>query len=326
MPLLNPPDILPEAMRFLVRVLVSASGRQMPREDLLALVAPTGLVEAMDALGGDAGELFGDDADFRTGGAKIARASLTALRTLELVDLTGETVFLSDSNMHWKSYGDVTANSFAHSLLTAFLARATSSEQIEGGPVGDLRYALNVLYAADDPLWPFVSFEPSRDQQRRPFSAEQQDKLGERSSWAIPNKEQYTTFTRMAPYLGLARAVGSGGLIADASIALQMLLPRGTQGDQGVAEFVATCARALPLLDGGALHSIYEAEESGGHAVLSPAMSLTLLQLEADGVVKLKRLSDVGLRTIRTSSSGDHDQAVSHVTWLPKTKGKGRKL
>ena len=330
MPLLNPPDILPEAMRFLVRALVSSPGRQLSREELLALVAPTGLVEAMDSLGGDAEELSGDESDLKIGGRKIAEASLTALRTLELVEPSGDPVVLSSELGAWKSYKSVTPGAFAHVMLNAFIKRASKTTPEEGDPVGDLREVLGSLYAASDPLWPFVTFEPGSDLTRRSFGQELDDRLGDdRSLWPIPNVEQYRTFERLAPYLGLARMVGRGGLIADASVALQNQLPSDMAGEYGVADFVAICARAVPLLDGGSMQKRYDDEGdrpiSGGHAVLSPVLSLTLLQFEVEGRVTLKRLSDVGLRSIRVSASGEGDRAVSHVTWLPRSRGKGGK-
>ena len=42
MALLNPPDILPEAMRFLVRTLLAAPDQELDRSDLISLVAPRG--------------------------------------------------------------------------------------------------------------------------------------------------------------------------------------------------------------------------------------------------------------------------------------------
>lgn len=326
MPLLNPPDILPEAMRFLVRAILASSGRQLPRDELLAMVAPTGLVEAMDSLGADAEGLSGDDSDLHTGGLQIARASLSALRTLGFVEFSGDAVAATSELDDWKSYRKGTATAFSHLLLNAFVARAAESTSPDGEGVGDLRDALGILYSSEDPLWPVSTFEAGRDTARRAFGDEQRKRLGDdRGRWPIPNREQYMTFTRWGPYLGLVRPVGSNGLIADASVALRALLPTDLAGELGVAEFVAVCARALPLLDGGSMHSHFDVEESGGHAVLSPVMSITMLQLEEEGLVSLKRLSDVGLRTIRTSASGVNDRAISHVTWTGQSRGKGRK-
>ncbi len=53
MPLLNPPDILPEAMRFLLRAVLAHQGGRCTKAALLALVAPEGLAEAMRPLDSD---------------------------------------------------------------------------------------------------------------------------------------------------------------------------------------------------------------------------------------------------------------------------------
>ena len=50
MALLNPPDILPEAMRYLVRALLALRPPRVDRDELIGLVAPPGLTEAMGSL------------------------------------------------------------------------------------------------------------------------------------------------------------------------------------------------------------------------------------------------------------------------------------
>ena len=86
MALLNPPDILPEAMRYLVRALLALRQPQIDRDELIALVAPPGLTEAMDSLAADAADTSeAEPDDLRTGGSIIAESSLDALRSLGLV-------------------------------------------------------------------------------------------------------------------------------------------------------------------------------------------------------------------------------------------------
>ena len=90
MALLNPPDILPEAMRFLVRALLAVRDQELDRSELISLVAPRGLTEAMDSIAaGDADLSAADPDDLRTGGSIIAEASLDGLRTLGLVEQNG---------------------------------------------------------------------------------------------------------------------------------------------------------------------------------------------------------------------------------------------
>lgn len=86
MPFLNPPDVLPEAMRFLIRALLASDG-SLPEDELFRLVAPLGLVEA---IGRSVPEESTDAPDsatgFKLGGRTIARTSLAALRTVQLVE------------------------------------------------------------------------------------------------------------------------------------------------------------------------------------------------------------------------------------------------
>src|ERR1700741_5511344 len=91
MALLTPPDILPEAMRFLLRAVLAHRGGRCEKRVLIALVAPEGLTEAMKALGSDKD----DDTDAENtaaSGRLIADRSLTALVSLGLVTMDGPEV------------------------------------------------------------------------------------------------------------------------------------------------------------------------------------------------------------------------------------------
>ena len=84
MPLLNPPDILPEAMRFLLRAVLAHRGARCPKPELLALVAPEGLTEAMRPLDSDK-DNNPDLDNTAASGRLIADRSLSALISLGLV-------------------------------------------------------------------------------------------------------------------------------------------------------------------------------------------------------------------------------------------------
>src|SRR6266496_3241175 len=95
MPLLNPPDILPEAMRFLLRAVLAHRGARCPKPELLALVAPDGLTEAMRPLDSDKDE--DPDVDNTAASGKlIADRSLSALVSLGLVALDGADVAVTE--------------------------------------------------------------------------------------------------------------------------------------------------------------------------------------------------------------------------------------
>ena len=82
---------------------------------------------------------------------------------------------------------------------------------------------------------------------------------------------------------------GPSGLIPDASEALLRRLPAMPPGDYDVRDFVARCAPAVPILDGGALRNRSRPASEGDHAVLSGGLSISLLQLEADGFLTMTR-------------------------------------
>jgi hypothetical protein len=325
MALLNPPDILPEAMRYLVRALLALRQPQADRDELVGLVAPRGLTEAMESLAVGAAETADSESDdLRTGGAVIAGASLDALRWLGIVEQNGNRVMLSGvAADQWKKPGDVTARAICRVLLDAVL-QAADPEAPYGETSGstDLVQAVVLLHSADQPLMPFDRFEIGRAARSngRAFADWQSACCGPKrtETWPVPNPEQWLSFRRWAPYLGLARPVGTNGLIPDASEALIRRLPALQSGDYDISDFVARCARAVPILDGGALRAGQEFRADGDAGVLSGGLSVSLLQLEADGFMTMPRPeSDIGregcILRVRPDRSGD--RRVTTVTW-----------
>jgi len=317
MALLNPPDILPEAMRFLVRALLAVRERELDRHELINLVAPPGLTEAMKSVaGGDADPSTADPDDLRTGGSIIAGRSLDGLRTLGLVEQSGDRVRLAGVAANWKSPSDASPDSMCRVLLDTVIQMGASDASSRG--VGDLIQALVLLHTAEQPLRPFDTFESATEASRgRSFASRQAEVLGEDrvDNWPVPNRQQWLPFRRWASYLGLARSVGATGLIPDASEALLRRLPAMTPGDYAVRDFIGRCASVVPILDGGALQTGHDPLYEGDHAVLSGGLSVSLLQLEADGFVKLDQRSDASGRTLRLRPDGSADRVVTTVIW-----------
>jgi len=315
MALLNPPDILPEAMRFLVRALLAARERELDRAELIGLVAPRGLPEAMKSIsGGDADPSAADPDDLRTGGSIIAGASLDGLRTLGLVEQSGDRVKLAGVTENWKTPSDASPDSMCRVLLDTVIQMG-ASDASRG--IGDLIQALVLLHTAGQPLRPFDTFESAAGANGRSFAGWQEEVLGpvRKDNWPVSNQVQWQSFRRWASYLGLARPVGTTGLIPDASEALIRRLPAMTPGDYAVRDFIARCASAVPILDGGALQTGHDPLYEGDHAVLSGGLSVSLLQLEADGFVKLDQRSDASGRTLRLRPDGSADRVVTTVIW-----------
>ncbi len=316
MALLNPPDILPEAMRFLFRALLGAREAELERSELISLVAPRGLTEAMNSIAaGDADLSAADPDDLRTGGSIIAEASLDGLRTLGLVEQNGSRVKLAGAVTRWKTPSDATPDSMCRVLLDTVIQMG-ASDASRG--IGDLVQALVLLHTAEQPLRPFDTFESAANAGRgRSFAGRQAEVLGEEriGNWPVPNRQQWLPLRRWASYLGLARPVGTTGLIPDASEALIRRLPAMTSGDYAVRDFIARCASAVPILDGGELQTGHDPLYEGDHAVLSGGLSVSLLQLEADGFVKLDQRSDASGRALRLRPDGTADRIVTTVIW-----------
>jgi hypothetical protein len=325
MALLNPPDILPEAMRYLVRALLALPQSHADRDELIGLVAPRGLTETMDSITADAADTAeAEPDDLRTGGTVIAGASLDALRSLGIVEQDGSRIALSEAAaVHWKEPGDVTAPGMCRVLLDATL-QAADPEAPYGETSGstDLMQAVGLLYKAKQPLLPFDRFESGHAPRTggQAFAEWESACCGpERTkSWPIPNNPQWLPFRRWAPYLGLARSVGVSGLIPDASEALMRRLPAFQPGDYAIGDFVGRCALAVPVLDGGALWRGLEAPADGDDGVLSGGLSVSLLQLEADGYMTMARPksdTDRDGRIVRLRPDRSADRLVGTVTW-----------
>jgi hypothetical protein len=319
MALLNPPDILPEAMHFLVRALLAAPDQELDRSDLISLVAPRGLTEAMDSIAAvDADPSGIDPDDLKAGGAIIAAASLDGLRTLGLLKQSGdrgkgERVKLTGAAADWEIPSDASPGRMGRVLLDAVIQMGDTD--VSHG-IGDLIQAVVLLHTAGQPLRPFDTFE-SAGANGRGFADRQAEALGpvRKDNWPVPNQEQWQPLRRWASYLGLARTVGTAGLIPDASEALLRRLPEMKPGDYDVRDFVTRCASAVPILDGGALQTGHDPLYEGDHAVLSGGLSISLLQLEADGFLTMDQRSDAAGRTLRLRPDGSADRTVTRVVW-----------
>ncbi len=324
MALTTSPDVLPEAMRFLVRAILALSN-DVDRDELITLVAPAGLVEAIESLGSDGETLADDDSDLKTGGSLIAKQSLAALGVVGIVTTTRGRVSLSAVPEEWRKPADVDSLTFSKHLRNRIFASADPSVSVgESGDVMDLVHGIGFLHKAHTPLRPFSTFEPDKAGQTRAFEEDQRSLFGDdRTGWPIPNKQQWLPFRRLATYIGLA-SFSPSGLIADASTALIHGLSELPSAQYDIEQFVAECAQAVPILDGGPLEFPSMKTESS-HSLLSPGLAVSIQQLEADGLVVLSKLSDIGTRTLRVGTDNNTDRLVSHVKWTGITSRKAKR-
>lgn len=303
MALLNPPDVLPEAMRFLLRALLAAPGRSLPQSTLIATVAPEGLAEAMKAV---AAEEAADDGEAKTGGRLIAQTSLAALGQLGLVTFDGsgadrQVAVSTRFTGEFSAWDAVTGPAFA-----AFLRHYCFTPEVSDAPMGsqetgsaDLAQGIALLHLAPRPLQPFSGFETGD----RTFQQLEYDLLPSKDCWPVGNPLGYPPFVRWATYLGLATLVPAGRgrtgtvLVADASAAVEEHIAELVPKLMPIGDVVAAVGERFPALDGGRVHQqvrealtqVYPAGQ------VSPGLALTLRTLEHRGHVRLSLLSDAAV-------------------------------
>lgn len=322
MPILNPPDVLPDAMRFLVRVVLATKGR-LNREEALSLIAPAGLTAALVELGQVPEEVEDEGAgtaDGGTAGRVIADASLTALLQLGMVSAEEETMEVHELLQPlWRKVDDVTASSFAQQLGRFVL------EERGRTVADDLLRACGLLFAANDPLKPFDGFEKAN--LSRPFQPHQESVLGAdipQSEWPVGNNERWQSLKRLATYMGWCEPVILGPrsfqLLPNCARALrptvQAMAPQILPG----AQFISQCANALPFLDSGTF--AFPVNDDAGS--LSGGLSLTLFALEHAKVIKLIEQSDAEAFDLVIGDQPEDRRRFRSVEVLPTGAKKGR--
>ncbi|MFI6823208.1 protein DpdG [Micromonospora sp. NPDC050187] len=317
MPLLNPPDILPEAMRYLARTIIAHRGNRCSKADLLALVAPEGLVETMRPLDRDKDD--DPDADNTAeSGRIIAERSLAALINLGFVVQHDAEVAATEVALSlWRSADAITPASFSRAVRSQIWRVAKSDRDSGTAQVEDLVQAVGVLFAAREPLRPF-EFETG---QGRHFAEAQASEFGPlKKDWPVTNATQFLPLCRWAPYLGLAQPLSPRSLVADASQALRHDLAQLPAQRFRAADFVARCAEALPISDGGP----WSRWKSDDGQELSPGLSMSLRQLEAEGYLTFPPAeSDTDALTVTLGQTAESIR-ISHIDWHPQGSAKER--
>ena len=113
MPFINPPDVLPEAMRFIVRLLLQAEEPVLQAE-VVRRISPAGLAEVTS------GTPLDEKPKLGPAGRYIVEATLTAMRGAGLVEVSGSdreiglTPLVSE---HFSKWEEVDAETFAQFLL-----------------------------------------------------------------------------------------------------------------------------------------------------------------------------------------------------------------
>jgi hypothetical protein len=285
-------------MRFIVRVLAARDG-SLPEDELLRLISPLGLTEAIaeEAIAGDSES--GETSGLKTGGRTIAEKSLAALRGVGAVQQSragDRSVTLSpDVQERFPTWKFVTAPAFAEFLLRGALASVngptTSADDESSGGAEDLASAVALLLSMPDPLAPIVAFENADGKLLASYQA---DQLGQDTSrWIIRNRERYASLVRWVPYLGFGRLL-KGELVVDPSDALRTVALPLLDREMPVVEFLHSAARTMPYLDGGLVGSGVSATLSlpTEDGAVSPGLALGLRVLALRNEVRLTPKSD----------------------------------
>lgn len=243
------PDVVPEALRYLLRAVLAHTDARCNKSDLLLLVAPEGLPETMKPFEGDKPD-DGDNENNSTSGNLIVTRSLIALTAFKLVSAEGAEIVATDTaRRHWSKPSDVSARSLSRVLRSQLWQGATAGDDaLPADPDSDLVNALAVLHAWPEPLRPF-DFEGGSG---RRFDFAQAHWYGpNKADWPITNVVQFAPFRRWAAYLGYAQHVGKQSVIAEASQALVADLHSLPRSRYRVRDFIDHCVRQLPISDGG---------------------------------------------------------------------------
>ncbi len=313
MALLNPPNMLTEAMRFLIRAVV-ASKERLSDSELIALVGAPGLKEAMSQIhAGDSDGADGAEANFKEGGKNIAKESFLALVQLGILEVNNGSVALGKhSDQAWRKVADVTTRSFIEKFEHAILTD-------HGRTVGaDLLKAAAVIFTAENPLRAFDGFDETTTTTRS-FVEHQKKELGtaNKEEWGVGNTERWVSLRRMGSSLGWMAPLnveGRAGLLPNAAPALQRWLPEVGPGLHGGEEFLRRAAERLPFLDGGSLSF----RKIGSTSPLTGGLSLTLLNLQHRKLIELVDQADASKYWLSLGS--DHKEIFSHVKVLPNSR------
>lgn len=312
MALLNPPQILPNVLRLLVRTLQRADGSTMTVEDLAHLTAPASLASNADARDGSKG--FDD--------------TLTACVAIGIANRDSGSVALSEE-LSW-----VRDRQLSDEHLRMHLADRIFDESLnedlwassEGAR--DLTRALS-WHLLQDPLQPPRGWTDGQDGvdavELRQFSTEDRVFSNDTRWGAFQRWSKFLGFGRDQPYMLPDGRTLKTVLVPDPTEALRRVLD--TALDSEPLEITIAIERLrsrIPVLDGGTYcQRVRERMRQNSEArsdVIAPAVAHALRRLEVGGQIVLTNLADAPRRMTMPDGS-DAGRTVSHVALAPNQGG-----
>lgn len=307
------PDVLPEPMRLIVRCLMGLK-KPIPQDELVRLIAPNGLSEALaSATWTGVPEAKGQ------AGKLIVELSLAEMRKAGLVEI-GPTkqdtpVSLGDAiTSAFPNARAVRADSFSAFLRESVLPGRCQSMG-ESGPddstAADLGIVLALALWVDDPLTPLDGFDAKSE---RTLKAIQSHQLGgNRSDWFLTNNEQYQPFIAWSIYLGFAVSEGGGQIMVDPTEALQHALAGILEDDEPIGAVLERLGETLPSTDRGIWgRRVASSLEIDPTATVSPGVALGLARLEHSGAISMTNKSDA--ESLALPVDPRRQRRISHVS------------
>jgi len=312
-PFINPPQVLPEAARFIIRYLLAVPNQT--EEQVVAAIAPSGLAQALANPGSPA------DPSAPNPGKNIVTSTITALRGAELVSgHGGQSLELASTiRSEFASSDAVTAPAFATWFLREVVSQVADEGDIQGTEgAADLAYAFAFVLRMPAPLVAIEGFDADAGQpNKRSFSEAQARLLGPQERWIIRNKERFAPFVRWAEYLGFARSHGSR-VYFDATRAIGIALDTFDPAIYPIEEFVDRLGVVAPFTERGTLGvRMAAAIVDDDPSSIAPGLAFALRGLEVRNRIQIQQLADA--KGVAASFGARSSLNATHVTVLEST-------
>jgi len=295
MPFINPPDVLPEAMRFIVRLLLQAE-EPVPHAEVVRRISPAGLAEVTS------GTPLDEKPKLGTAGRIVVEATLTAMRGAGLVEVSGSdreiglTPLVSE---HFSKWEEADAETFAQFLLEQVVAVASDvfegSDEAKTGGAEDLAHSISLLLQIPNPMDPISGFESGGGKTLQAFQGEQFGLNPKKAGWLVPNNEQYLNVARWVSYLGFGYVDGSRGLLIEPSAVLKEPVQNVLgKTDMPLERFLEGLGSQIPITDRGAVASavVNRLNTPQPKDQLSPGLAFGLCVLHKQKVIDLTSQAD----------------------------------
>ena len=297
MPFINPPDVLPEAMRFIVRLLLQAGG-PVPQAEVVRRISPAGLAEVTSGTPLDENPKLGE------AGRIVVEATLAAMQGAGLVEVSGSerevglTPLVSE---HFSKWEKVDAESFAQFLLEQVVAvasdvfEASDEDEAKAGGAEDLAHTISLLLQMPNPMDPISGFESGGGKTLQAFQGEQFGLNPKKAGWLVPNPEQYLNVARWVSYLGFGYVDGDRGLLMEPSAVLKEPVQNVLgKTDMPLERLLEALGSQIPITDRGAVASavINRLKNPLAKDQLSPGLAFGLCVLHEQKVIKLGHKAD----------------------------------